>query len=261
MQLVPRYLVKNRVDIIFSQHGFITEYRPVYQRTLTIYKGIDNPLQFKLINADQKAVTIASYTPIFVAYDSNQNLIVEREATIAEAGTSNKGMFTVTLTDADLRNIPSQYLSYAVYLVDNQTGSKIVSYASSHFDAPGIIALKDGVYPIASPAKEETTFFKYKINNVDYWRTNSLETGPAINAHDSIQTIAVYGNGYSGKISIEASLDPNLNGAANWAKITDTTVASLSTVLPITFVGVYSFIRVVFDQDPTDKVSKVLFKI
>lgn len=261
MQLVPRYLVKNRIDILFSQHGFITEYRPVYQRTINIYKGIDNPLQFRLINADQKAVTMVPYTPIFVAYDSYENLIIEREATVVESESANIGMFTVTLTDADLRNIPSQYLSYAVYLVDKQTGSKIVSYANSHFDAPGIISLKDGVYPIASPAKEETTFFNYKINDIEYWRTNSIETGPAINAHDSIQTIAVYGIDYTGKISVEASLDPNISGATNWAKVTETTVTELKNIIPITFVGVYNYIRVVFDQDPTDKVSKVLFKI
>lgn len=261
MQLVPRYLVKNRVDIIFSQHGFITEYRPVYQRTLNIYKGIDNPLQFRLINADQKAVTMEPYTPIFVAYDSDQNLIIEREATVTQTESSNIGMFNVTLTDADLRNIPSQYLSYAVYLVDKQTGSKIVSYANSHFEAPGIIFLKDGVYPIFSPAKEEHIFFKYKINDIEYWKTNTVETGPTINAHDSIQTIAVYGNNYTGKIIIEGSIDPTTNGATNWAKITETTVSNLSAVHPITFIGVYNFIRVVFNQDPTSKITKVLFKI
>lgn len=261
MQLVPRYLVNNRVDILFSQHGFITEYRPVYQRTINIYKGIDNPLQFRLINADQKAVTTVPYTPIFVAYDSDQNLIIEREATIIESETTNKGMFTVTLTDADLRNIPSQYLSYAIYLVDNATGSKIVSYANSHFVAPGVISLQDGVYPIMSPAKEESTYFKYKVNNIEYWKTNTIETGPAINAHDSIQTVAIYATGYNGKVIVEASLDPQENGAVNWAKVTETTVTNLNGVVPITFVGVYNFIRIVFDSDPTGKVTKVLFKI
>lgn len=233
----------------------------MYQRTINIYKGIDNPLQFKLINADQKAVTINSYTPVFVAYDSKNNLIIEREATILETESNNIGMFTVTITDADIRNVPTQYLSYAIYLVDDQTGSKIVSYANSHFEAPGIISLKDGVYPMMSPAKEETTFFHFKLQDIDYWNTNNQETGPAINAHDSIQTVAVYGNGYSGKIIVEASLDSQIGLPVHWAKVTETTVSDLNTVFPITFAGVYNFIRVVFDQDPTEKVTKVLFKI
>ena len=261
MQLVPRYLVKNRVNIILSQHGFITEYRPVYQRTINIYKGIDNPLQFRLINADQKPVNISSYTPVFVAYDSKDRLLVEREATILEDEDSNIGMFSVTISDADIRNTPAQYLTYAVYLVDNQTGQKIVSYSNSHFEAPGIIALKDGVMPKMTPAKEDSNFFNFKIEDVDYWATNSIETGPAVNSYDSIQTAAVYATGYTGKIIVQVSLDPQISIPVHWANVSETQVTDLQTVLPITFAGIYNFVRVVFDQDPTNKVTKVLFKI
>jgi hypothetical protein len=261
MQLVPRYLVKNRVNIILSQHGFITEYRPVYQRTINIYKGIDNPLQFRLINADQKPVNVSSYTPVFVVYDSKERLVIQRPATILEDEDSNIGMFSVTISDADIRNIPAQYLTYAVYLVNDQTGHKIVSYSNSHFEAPGIIALKDGVYPKVLPAREESIFFKFKVDDVDYWTTNSIETGPAVNSRDSTQTIAVYAADYTGKIFVEVSLDPQISIPVHWAKVSETQVTDLQTVLPITFVGIYNFVRVVFDQDPTDKVTKVLFKI
>jgi hypothetical protein len=261
MQLVPRYLVNNRINLVFGQHGFITEYRPVYQRTINIYKGIDNPLQFKVINADQKPVSIANYTPMFVAYDSNQNLIIERSGTAMETETTNRGMFTITLSDADTRNVTAQYMKYAVYLVDEQTGSKVVSYANSHFDAAGTIHLKDGVYPTASPPIEETNFFSFKIDDVDYWTTNSIETGPAINAHDSTQTVAVYTTGYTGKIIVQASLDPQISVPVQWATVTEITVTDSQTIVPITFVGVYSFVRVVVDQDPTDKITKILFKI
>ena len=34
MQLTPRYLVNNRTTIVTNEAGFITEYRPVYQRQL-----------------------------------------------------------------------------------------------------------------------------------------------------------------------------------------------------------------------------------
>ena len=56
MQLVPRYLVNNRIEIISNDAGFITEYRPVYQRQLKVYRGIDNKIQFRLLNADQKPI-------------------------------------------------------------------------------------------------------------------------------------------------------------------------------------------------------------
>ena len=53
-QLMPRYLVNNRIHIISNDSGFVTEYKPVYQRQLKVYKNIDNTLQFKVLNSDQK---------------------------------------------------------------------------------------------------------------------------------------------------------------------------------------------------------------
>ena len=68
-QLIPRYLVNNRIQIVANDSGFITEYRPVYQRQIKIYKNIDNKLQFKILNADQKPLSISGYTVKFTAFD------------------------------------------------------------------------------------------------------------------------------------------------------------------------------------------------
>ena len=59
MQLLSRYLVDNTTTLVADVAGFITEYRPVYNREIQIYKGIDNVLQFRLLNADQKPVNVA----------------------------------------------------------------------------------------------------------------------------------------------------------------------------------------------------------
>ena len=40
MQLIPRYLVSNRSTIVVNETGFVTEYRPVYNRHLNIYKAL-----------------------------------------------------------------------------------------------------------------------------------------------------------------------------------------------------------------------------
>jgi hypothetical protein len=78
--LTSRYLVPNQTTIIANEAGFITEYRPVYQRNLTVYKGIDNVLEFRLKNGDQKPIDVAGKTPKFVAFDENKKLIIEHEA-------------------------------------------------------------------------------------------------------------------------------------------------------------------------------------
>ena len=59
MQLLSRYLVNNTTTLVADVAGFITEYRPVYNRELQVYKGIDNTIQFKLLNADQKGINLS----------------------------------------------------------------------------------------------------------------------------------------------------------------------------------------------------------
>ena len=80
-QLMPRYLVNNRIHIISNDSGFVTEYKPVYQRQLKVYKNIDNTLQFRVLNSDQKPLSVSSYTPKFVAFDENKKLIIELHIT------------------------------------------------------------------------------------------------------------------------------------------------------------------------------------
>ena len=117
MQLVPRYLVNNTTTVIADMSGFITEYRPVYSKQLQVYKGIDNVLDFRLLNADQKPVDITSYIPKLVAFDENNTMVLEKDATVLDDGsTITRGKFTVTITENELLNVKQQYLSYNVYL-------------------------------------------------------------------------------------------------------------------------------------------------
>ena len=79
MQLIPRYLVNNIVTIVANDKGFTTELRQVYSRQIKIYKGIDNVLQFRLLNADQKPINVATYTPKFVAFDESGQLLTDSQ--------------------------------------------------------------------------------------------------------------------------------------------------------------------------------------
>ena len=118
-----RYLVSNRINILANEAGFVTEYKPVYSRQLNVYKGIDNVLEFRLLNADQKPLDVDRYTPKFVAFDENNQMVISpRNGVNLQEGDSTaytkKGLFKVTITENDLLNIKDQFLSYNVYLVD-----------------------------------------------------------------------------------------------------------------------------------------------
>jgi hypothetical protein len=79
----------------------------MYQRQIKVYKGIDNVIQFRLLNADQKPINVSSYTPKFVAFDETKALVIEHDGSIQQLDDSSatRGMFTVTITENDLLNI------------------------------------------------------------------------------------------------------------------------------------------------------------
>ena len=97
-----RYLVSNRINILANEAGFVTEYKPVYSRQLNVYKGIDNVLEFRLLNADQKPLDVDRYTPKFVAFDENNQMVIEHDGVNLQEGDSTaytkKGLFKVTIT-------------------------------------------------------------------------------------------------------------------------------------------------------------------
>ena len=101
MQLVPRYLVSNRTEVVANEAGIITEYRPVYQKHIQVYKGIDNVLEFKILNADQKPVDISNYTIKFMAFDDQDRLVIEHTGVSLQTTDSsvfiNKGLAKVTI--------------------------------------------------------------------------------------------------------------------------------------------------------------------
>jgi len=58
MQKIQSYLYPNRVILIADLAGFTVENTIVYAKTVKIYKGVDNVIQFDVQNADQKRLDL-----------------------------------------------------------------------------------------------------------------------------------------------------------------------------------------------------------
>ena len=258
MQLVPRYLVKNKVNIISNTAGLLTEYRPVYQRTIKISRGIDNVIQFKLLNADQKPVTITQ-TPVFVAFDDNRRQIFEKECDVLDDGSTRNtlGVFTVTITDTDLLDVPQQYLKYNIYLTDN-TGNKSITYANTDFSSAGIIYVDGTSYPGPTPNHLIDRFYHVE----DYWvaggdATDSINVLSETANTNVIHTIVVYPNGYTGTLTVQGTLDGS--PGINWFDI-DVVNITGTDLIPLNFTGSYTFVRFKLDNDPTDNTPHIVLR-
>jgi hypothetical protein len=261
MQLIPRYLVNNRTTIVADMAGFITEYRPVYSRQLQVYKGIDNVLEFKLLNADQKAIDLSGFTPKFQAFDENKNLIIEHdgEQVTSDGSTPIKGVFKVTVTDNDLLNVKQQYLSYNIHLVD-VNGNASITYSNSHFDNNGIIYVSGEAFPGPRDTYSVSTFTEV-TEDTPYWISESLDAEPGINGNEALHTAVVYSSGYVGDVIVQATLDNQVIGSTVWADVTSRTFTGSETEpSPINFFGVYTYLRFKATASPSSTISKILVR-
>ena len=265
-----RYLVSNRIDVLANEAGHITEYRPVYSRNLQVYKGIDNVLEFKLINADQKPLDIDRYefsaegrAPKFVAFDENGQMIIERDGVNLQTGDSTsyerKGLFSVTITENDLLNVKDQYLSYNIYLIDYD-GTKVQTYANEWFDSAGVIKVNGSAFPGPSSSYSITTFTPVS-EDTPYWTSEALDAQPGINGNEALHTAVVYTNNYVGDVVVQATLENQITGSTSWADVSTVSFTGAETdPKPINFNGVFTHLRVKATANPANTITKILVR-
>lgn len=256
--LIPRYLVNNKITLVANGAGFVTEYRPVYHKQIDVFKGIDNIIEFRVLNADQKPIDIQSYTPKFVAFDENNKLVVQHDGVVLDDSSDTRGKFKVTISENDVLNIPAQFLSYNVYLVDS-TNTKTLTYAYSAYDANGIIKLSKDAFPSPAVSLSVSTFTETGLDSGIY-ATEAINAEPAINGNEALHTAAFYTDSFTGDIIVQATLDNQISGNTNWADIATVSISSSDTVSPANYTGVFSYVRFKTTTNPATNISKILVR-
>lgn len=261
MQLT-RYLVSNRIHILANQAGHVTEYRPVYQRNINVYRGISNTLEFRLKNADQKPVSVDNYTIHFVAFDQERRQVLKYSSNNA-AGDIIKlaptGLFSVNIPENDLVNINQQYLSYTIFLEDANR-HQTITYSDESFGAEGVIYVNSAAFP--GPATAVVTQFpNVETGPENLWVTEAVDAEPALNGNEALHTAAIYSNGYVGTVRVQATLENQILGEhITWTDVAQVPIDNAVEPTPVNFVGVFSYVRFVADQDPRNKIDKILVR-
>ena len=259
MQLTPRYLIPNTTILVLSQSGFTVEYIPVYARTLKVFKGIDNVLQFQVKNADNRPTNIIGYTPRFVAFNDQQELILEIEGIPLEDGSSAmRGMFTVTITENELLSVKQQNISYNVHM-EGTGNTKILTYANSHFDATGIIYVSASAYPGPRPSTEVSNFAAMS-QSLDKWKSDSVYASPETNSNTALHTVAIYSNGYTGTVTVQGTLEGTITNDTIWADLSVLTLSQETEPVAANVFGTVTYLRFVTDVDPADLISKIVIR-
>jgi hypothetical protein len=263
MQLVPRYILKNRITVVVNSTPFNVEYAPVYQRQIIAHRGIDNIIQFKMINADQKPVSGFGKVPKFKAFDKDGTLVLEKTLEPRDDGSSNAtGLVDLIITENDLLNIESQFLSYVFYVdSENLHEPSVLTYSNTNFKADGVIKIENSAFPIAAPSKVITEFFQGgALQNPNYY-TSMIYADPTLNGNEALHTVVFYSDGYTGEITIQGTMDISTSPTISWS---DIKVVSFNgeedQPVSTNFNGVYSFIRFFSVEDPREKITRILVR-
>ena len=139
------YLYPNSVTVqLWDQTIFTPRNRVVYSRPITVYQGIDNPLQIVIKNQDQKPVNITGYlVQVDVQDPLNEGSVESLSVNITDA---TKGQGTVTIPKAVVNALDQRIYKLTIKLIDQATNAERPLYTDDNFGAPIDLQVLPGWY-------------------------------------------------------------------------------------------------------------------
>jgi hypothetical protein len=274
MQKVQSYLYPNRVILIAELAGFNVENTIVYAKTVKIYKGVDNIIQFDIQNADQKRLDLVTSSPItgirMNLMDISGKALPESPYVVYPHDTI-KGIGVVTIPSIDLDNIQNQSLQYSVTATDTN-GKHIPLYTDSRFSAVGIINVVQSAAPVTRKEivwdrfSGEINYMGNIINHSSSYQCKFYEAVPT-----TLVTFNVDMTNFVGSLYIEGTKDSTISVESfrNADKLQTFTTSIKHTEIGKTFtieVNDYNYLRVSWifpdiwqygSQDPSTKYGSV----
>jgi hypothetical protein len=258
MQTVSRYLLSQLVIAYVS--GYHGRNSKVYDRRLTLHRGVSNPITFTFKNEDQKAQDITSKTYEFNIIDTeSKKSVLTKTLTILDDGStvSTKGDASCTVTEGDLLDLDAKFYNFAVREVKSD-GSREVTYADTGYAAAGSIELLDDGYPQFVASTSVSTF----TLSSDTFTSSAIDGKPGINNNQALHTIAIYPTSFSGTLTVQGTMESDPSTDDDYFAITSTSLDNASSVSTLNFNGVFQNVRfkAVRTTGTTGRIDKILYR-
>jgi hypothetical protein len=213
MQKISTYLYPNRIQLLADLASFATEFTNVYQRTVKIYQGVDNVIEFDIKNADQKRIELVT-DPIITdlklsIMDASGKALPSSPYDITPSDTV-KGIAVVQIPKADLDGLSHQFLRYSVTAVKDT--ANIPLYADTRFGAAGTIELLTDLEPKVRPTRTYTSFTaEIDLKGQPTYRSSAIP----VKFYEAVPTgstsISVNLSGFTGSVWVEATKDTTIS--------------------------------------------------
>ena len=224
--------------------------RMYYSKPVKLHKGVDNPVQFKIRNNNQKDVDITDSEFILSITDSTSNKEIMNRSLAIENAT--KGLLSVTITEEDLREFDMNKYHYGIKML-NASGVQYPIYVDDNYSASGVIEVYNDAYPIPTPAVQPTV--GAYSDGTAYSSVVTVTPG-----NNGISTAAYYLTGFSGTITVQGSLEDSTSvSSTDWFDITSSTHTTETAVAYSMFTGMFPLVRFKIALT-AGSVDKILYK-
>jgi len=220
MQLDSVYLYPNRLDAYTNiQDWELERYRQVYQRNLKIYRGTSNKIEFRVKSSDQKFKNIGDTIFVFsIIGTETKELILQKDCVTQDAET---GKIYLIIEELDIINIePGLYNFSLVYenrtTIDSGAHSVInrfPAYINSQYGSIGTIEIIESLQgePKKSYEVKEFKFYALIDPKDDYYLSGIMDANSQLVTPQSLHTFDMYFSNYTGRVTIQGSLDQGGN--------------------------------------------------
>lgn len=148
---IQAYLYSNIVNVqIWDQSIFSPRNRVVYSRPITVYQGIDNPLQIVIKNQDQKAVDLTGYT-VQLSIEDPLNKVTAYTFAVTFTDIT-KGLGTVTIDTSSVNSLDQRRYKLTLKKTLVADSSETPLYIDDNFGVPLDLEVKPAYYSTTEPA-------------------------------------------------------------------------------------------------------------
>lgn len=257
MQAISVYLYPNSIDAYTNSTtdagSWLTErYRNVYNRNLKIHRGVDNRLDLRVKNSDQKATSISGFQVVFSLVNTEiGKLVLQKDCTVIDASI---GKLYVIINAHELNDIEPGNYSYTLHAesrsiinLENYTvTNRIPLYTDSQYSASSTIEIIDDVFGNPTDSFKVAEFSEHIPYDYEYqpryYISSIIDAQYQLSNPSSVHTFQINLTNYTGSITIQGSQsnggDPHV-----WADL-DTFDVSTSSTIYKNITGKYRWFRV-----------------
>lgn len=264
------YNTVQRVMLTQTISGVPNLNMPMNSTDFKIYRNAPVEIEFTIKNNDRKPIQLAGKKLICHLIDSsNGSALLKRELEVLD---SQKGKAVLRVLPPDSVQWNLGFHQYSIQIQDSN-GDTSLLYFSDVFDAGGHFEVLESVTPRPVQAIEVNgnafTSMKWNQYEETYWISSALPGGAQAGYTDTLHTIALYGDNFSGRFLLQGSVEnqPSLEWH-NWFPIDLTPESSDVRLKDFTGIEAFNFranvlwVRFVYQPDVSNKgsIKKILYK-